>query len=228
MKIYKNLTIVGTSHISIESVKEVEEIILKNKPDVVALELDRVRFEALVNKRERRLRLSDIKKIGFNGFLFNLIGGFIEKRLGKIVSVAPGSEMKKAAEVAKKCGAKVALIDQDVSLTLKKISKEITWREKFRFIKDVIKGISAKRIKFDLTKVPPKSLIKRLTNKLKIDYPNLYRILVKERNEIMAKYLYILMNSYNSVVAVVGAGHEEEIIEEIKKWGYLQKKKEGH
>ena len=44
----------------------------------------------------------------------------------------------------------------------------------------------------------------------------------------MAKYLYILMNSYNSVVAVVGAGHEEEIIEEIKKWGYLQKKKEGH
>ena len=70
----------------------------------------------------------------------------------------------------------------------------------------------------DLTKVPPKTLINRLMKKVKKRYPNLYAVLVEERNIIMANNLRNLLdaNPDKKIVAVVGAGHEEEMIKLIK------------
>ncbi len=226
MRKYKNLTVIGTSHISIESVKEVENNILKIKPDVVALELDRLRFESLIYKRKKKFRLRDIKEVGFKGFLFNLLGSYIEKKLGKIVNVAPGSDMKKAVETAYKIKAKIALIDQDIKITLKNLSRKIDRKEKIKFFMDLIKALVGKgKVKFDLKKVPSSELVRKLTNKVKKEYPNVYKVLIEERNQVMGKYLYRLVQDYDKVVAVVGAGHEEDIIKEIKKWESLQKKR---
>src|SRR3989344_5073551 len=99
MKTFKNLTIIGTSHIAKESILEVRKFILENKPDIIALELDQKRFIALLNKR--KLKLTDIKEIGIKGFLINLIGAYIEKKLGKLVGVSPGSEMTLAIKLSR-------------------------------------------------------------------------------------------------------------------------------
>lgn len=217
MKSYKNLTIIGTSHISIESVKQVESILLKIKPDIIALELDPIRFQALL-KPEKKIKLQDIRKIGLKGFLFNIIGAYIQKKLGEIVKVKPGSEMKKAIKTAKKLNSKIYLIDQDIRTTLKKLSKEFTWKEKFQVIEDIfLSFFSSKKISFDLTKVPSQKLIDQLTSELKEKYPSLYKVLVKERNEIMAKNLYKLIQTNKNIVAILGIGHEKEIINIIKK-----------
>jgi pheromone shutdown-related protein TraB len=216
METYKNLIIIGTSHISIESVREVESVILKNKPEIVAIELDRVRFNSLMSK-DRKISIRDITKIGFKGYLFNIIGAWIEKQLGKIVNVKPGSEMLKAIEIGKKVDSKIALIDQDIRITLKRLSKELTWKEKFTFVKDLVKGlVSRKKIKIDLTKVPSKKLIKSLIEKLKKDYPNLHKVLIEERNIILAKNLNKLLSTNKTIVAVIGAGHTEEVLDLIK------------
>jgi len=61
-----------------------------------------------------------------------------------------------------------------------------------------------------------KETVKKLTMMLKKSYPSVYNTLIKERNEIMAKNLYNLMN-FGKIVAVVGAGHEDEIIGLIEK-----------
>ncbi len=42
-------------------------------------------------------------------------------------------------------------------------------------------------------------------------------MLIKERNEFMAKNLAMLMKKEEKVLAIVGAGHEDEIINVIKK-----------
>ena len=216
MQRYKNIVIIGTSHISIESIKEVEAEIRKIEPEVVALELDRRRFLGLFAKK-RHISLKDIKHMGIKGFLFNSLGYYIEKKLGKLVGVAPGSEMKKAVQIAKELNCKIALIDQDVSITLKKLTNKLTFKEKMNFLNDLIFGIfKREKIDFDLKKVPSKSIIKKLTEKLKKRYPNVYFVLVEDRNKYMAKNLYKLMLDYNSVVAIVGAGHEEDLIREIK------------
>jgi len=217
MQNYKNLYIIGTSHISKQSVKEVESTIITIKPKIVALELDKNRFQALLTKKQEKLKLKHLRTIGLKGFLFGIIAAYLQKKLGKIVGMKPGSEMKKAIILAKKMKIKLALIDQDIQITLKKLSKRITMKEKLRFLKEIILSpFSKEKIKIDLKKVPEKKLIKKLTSKLKKDYPSLYLTLVKERNIIMAKNLNKLMQDYKLVLAIVGAGHEEDIIKIIK------------
>lgn len=219
---YKNLNIIGTSHIAKQSLDDVERAITKDKPDIVCVELDKRRAYALMHKvKGRRFSLSDIRRIGLKGYLFSLIGAYAEKKLGKYVGVSPGSEMLKAIELSRKNKLKIMLIDQDIEVTLKRFSKEFTWKEKFRILSDIIKALIFRKreIEFDLTKVPPKKVIKKLINKVKIRYPGLYKVLIEERNEYMASKLakIISINEDKKVLAIVGAGHEEEMIELIKK-----------
>ena len=216
MLIYKNLILIGTSHISIESIKQVEQVILDKKPDIVAIELDRSRLQSLFSK-QRKLSIKDIRKIGIKGFIFSLIGHYAEKKLGEIVNVKPGSEMIKAIETAKKINSKVALIDQDIRVTLKKISDRLTYKEKLRFISDLFKGIFIRqKIEFDLKKVPEKKIIDKLTKELQKRYPTLYEVLISERNLILASNLHRLLKTEKTIVGIVGAGHEQEIINIIK------------
>lgn len=224
---YKNLTIIGTSHIAKQSLEEVEKIIEEQKPEIIAIELDKKRYYALISNVKRKVRLSDILKIGVKGYLFNIIGAWVEKKLGSIVGVEPGSEMKKAISLAKKNNAKIALIDQDIEITLSRISKEFTWKEKFRVAADILKGIFFKKSELkklgvkelDLTKVPPQELINKLIKNVKKRYPNFYKVLIEERNQVMSKNLVNLMsnNPEKRIVAIVGAGHEEEMMKIIKK-----------
>ncbi len=211
---YKNITIIGTSHISSESVREVRETIRETFPDLVAIELDRRRFEALMSKKSKT-SIKDIKKFGLKGFLINVVGAYFEKKLGKLTGVAPGTEMKTAVIEAKRINAKIALIDQDITITIRKLAK-VPFKEKFFIIIDSIKNIFKKdKIKFNLKKVPSKKKISQLINMVK-KYPNLYKVLIDDRNKYMAKNLHKLMSEYEVIIAVVGAGHEDDIIKELK------------
>jgi len=223
---YKNLILIGTSHIAQESLKKVKRIVKQEKPDILALELDKKRFYALTHETKRKLRLRDIKKIGLKGFLFNIIGAWVENKLGKIVGVKPGSEMTTAIRLAKKYDIEIALIDQDIELTLRRISNTFSWKEKFNFLIDIIKGTFSKKSqmkklgikKLDLSKVPSKKLIKKLTKMMKKRYPGLYLVLVEERNKVMTANLKQLMkeNPDKKIVAIIGAGHEQELMKLIK------------
>ncbi len=135
--------------------------------------------------------------------------------------------MLKAVAAAQQIGAKTALIDQDIEITLKKISRALSWKEKFTFLGDLFKGLVLRKgIQFDLSKVPPQELIDKLIEDVRKRYPNLYRVLVKERNEYMALKLAHIIRHYpeETIVAVVGAGHEKEIIHLLK--SYLKPKME--
>lgn len=221
MKKYKNLTIIGSSHIAIQSVNEVKQILGDLKPEIIALELDQLRLAALISNEKKGISLKDIKEIGFKGFLFNLIGGWIEKKLGKMVGVSPGEEMKTAFKIARKNKMRVFLIDQDIRITLKKLSKAITWKEKWRFLVDLIKGFVFRKVEItiDLSKVPEEELINMVIKKVKKRYPSFYNVLIKERNVIMGKVLYKIMseNKDKQIVAIVGAGHGDGLLKEIKK-----------
>ncbi len=219
MDCHKNLHILGTSHISKDSVKQVENFILNEKPDVVAIELDRKRFYAITN--EVKLSFKDIFHLGVKPFLINLIGAYFEKKLGNIVGVKPGSEMKKAIELVKKNDLKLGLIDQDINITLKKLSKSITVGVVFKFIWEIIRVVVFRKRDielFDIRKVPSKKILDNIIEQVRKKYPGIHKVLIEERNEVMAKNLYKIMNKYKDkkIFAVVGAGHESEIINILK------------
>ena len=224
---YKNLNIIGTSHIAKQSIENVKKAIIEEKPYIVALELDKNRFYGLMHNQKRKLSIADIPKIGFKGFLFSWIGSIIQKKIGDYVGVSPGSEMKTAIRLAKKQKARIALIDQNIEITLKRFSGALTWKEKWNLLVDIFKGVVLKKgdlegidiKKIDLTKVPSKEIVRKLINKMRERYPNICRVLIDERNKIMARNLSYLMREHpeKNILAVVGAGHEEDIIDLIKK-----------
>ena len=216
---YKNLVFLGTSHIAKQSLNEVKKYIEEEKPSIIALELDEKRLKALMSKGQRKIMLRNIKQIGLKGFLFSLLGAWAERKLGRLVGVAPGDDMRQAIRIAKRDKIEIALIDQDIEITLQRLSKAITWKEKLNFLTDIIKALFIKQeIEFDLTKVPDKKIIKRLTNKLKERYPNIYKVLIDERNLIIANNIKKLMDSNlnKKILIILGAGHIDDVLEIIK------------
>ncbi len=217
-----NLYIVGTSHIAKQSLEEVKETIETVKPQIIALELDKPRLEGLLSKQKSRLRLRDIARIGVKGYLFSLFGSWAEKKLGEKVGISPGSEMLTAYKIAQKEKINVALIDQDIEITLKRFSKLLSIKEIFNGVVDVVKGFFQKQktIEFDLNKVPEQHQISKLIEQVKDRYPNIYKVLIVERNEVMARNLAKLLSQHpdDKIVAIMGAGHEEEITKLVQKY----------
>jgi pheromone shutdown-related protein TraB len=219
---YKNLSILGTSHIARQSLEQVAATIESHKPDIIALELDKQRLIALFSSPQKRewLSLKNIRKIGVQGIIFNIIGALIEKKLGKMVGVKPGSEMKLAYRIAQQKKLRVALIDQPIERTLHNFSKKFTWKEKFRLLGDLIKGLFKKgpMIKIDLTKVPEEKMIELMIKEVRKKYPNFYKVLVEDRNKVMANNLAALMNMFpdKRILAIVGAGHGNDLLKLIK------------
>jgi len=218
---YKNLTLIGTSHIAKQSLDDVEDAINTKNPDIVAIELDKKRLYSLFHKPKGRISIYNIRRIGLKGYIFSLIGGWAEKKLGDLVGVSPGSEMRKAILMAKKNKKKIALIDQDIEITLKRFSETLSWKERWNFFVDIVKAFifRKKEIDFDLTKVPSKEIIKKLIDKVKKRYPNIYKVLIEERNIVLAQNISNLMqeNPDKKILAIIGAGHEEDILKMIKK-----------
>ncbi len=228
---YNNLTLIGSSHVSADSVKLVRETIEKEKPSIIALELDKDRLEALLHKGKRKLF---IRGVGIKGMLFAAIVGWIETKIGKVVNVELGSEMKTAVNLAKEHNIKIALIDQHITKTLKRFSESITWKEKWNFVIDILLGIVApkkqmKKYKLkdtDLSKVPDKETIRKILEHTKERYPNFYKVIVAERNEVMANNIAHLILRYpdDKILAVIGAGHEEEMMKLIREKLYKHSK----
>ena len=220
---YKNLILIGSSHVSKDSVNEVKSTIEDKKPGIIAVELDKDRFQALLSSKKRSYW---IKGVGVKGMLFALFGAWIEKKIGQIVKVEPGSEMKMAINLARQNNLKLALIDQHITVTLRRFSQTITWREKWNFISDLILGVimpKRQMKKFnltqnDLTKVPDSRTINKMLEFTKKRYPNFYNVLVHERNIVMANNISHLMKNSpdETIMAVVGAGHQEEMMKMIK------------
>ena len=75
--------------------------------------------------------------------------------------------------------------------------------------------------------MPEERLIKKLTNEVKRKYPSFYKTIIEERNVYMARNLYKLMQLKKEevIVAVIGAGHEKELIELIKNEHKLHEKR---
>ena len=209
---------IGTSHISSESVALVKKIIQEKRPGFVGVELDKGRFQGLLHpetKQKKRMSLKELKKLGPSGFLFVLFGVWIEEKLGKMVETKPGAEMKIAIHEAAKIQAKVLLLDQEISITIRRLFKTLTYKEKFRFAFDIFKGLFGfgEKIAFDLRKVPKEELINKLVEQVKDRYPSVYKVLIEERNVFMAKRIQHAMNKYPDtlIVAIVGAGHKKGI-----------------
>lgn len=212
--------LVGTSHVSKESIIKIKQAFSDLKPDIIAVELDKQRFNAMMSKQKSSLGINAIRQIGLTGYLFALIGRAIQKKIGDVVGMNPGSEMLLGAKLAKNNNLMLALIDQDVALTLKNLSKKVKFSEKMKIFGDILLAPFAKqqRIKIDLAKIPSSEFITTIMKQMKDRYPGFYRVLLDDRNRHMAKKIFLLLknNPEKKVLAIMGAGHIEGVEKHLK------------
>ena len=220
MEIVPLLTIVGTSHISKKSAREVEKEIREKQPDVVAVELDRQRFFTLFHPNHSSTAQSSnwkmMKTVGIRAFIFMSMARKIQKKIGSDMGMLPGSEMKKAIQTAAEVKAKVALVDQHILVTAKKINKVLGWRIFWRMMKDAGLGMFKKGQAYKLLSSfnienPTEQNVKQAMQYLHVSFPQLYQILLEERNEIMFKRVEKFLEEKQRVVLVVGMAHKEGI-----------------
>jgi len=215
------LQIIGTSHIARESINKIKNKILDERPGIVAVELDASRIPYLFGKK-RKPKLSDIRHVGLVGFIFNLVGGFIQRKLGEKVGLAPGADIRAAIRAAERINAKTYLIDRPIARSLQRLSESMTFWEKLRFVGFLLGSFilpAPKELKrLDLTRVPEDRLIATLTSELNKRFPHIYNVLVRERDRYMANKIDQLMENYprEKIIVVVGAGHLRGIKKYLK------------
>jgi len=224
VKINDNIFLVGTAHISKESVDEVKTAIKEFKPDIVAVELCQRRYEAITKKDKwENTPVSSLLKSN-NAYLMlaQIFLSSIQRKLGKEYGVEPGSEMIAAMEEAKKQNLEVALVDRDISITLKRAWKKMGIREKFRLVWEFMKAIlgyeEEELEELDLKELMKQDVISTMMEEFKEIAPSVATVLVHERDKYIAKKI-LDESKRGKIVAVVGAGH----VQGIKK--YLEMKK---
>jgi pheromone shutdown-related protein TraB len=205
----KEIILVGAAHVSEKSVKQVRETIEKEKPDVVGVELDRQRYDALTKQRSwQGMRIGRVLEEGKIFLLFlNIMLANFQRKVGEDLGVKPGSEMLEAIKAAREVGAKVVLLDRDVRITLRRAWECMSPWEKFKFMGLVLNDLffGEEIDKKTVEKMKKKSVLTELIEELSKELPNAKRVLVDERDAYIANK--IRESKAKKMVVVVGAGH---------------------
>lgn len=212
------LTIIGTAHVSEESVKEVKDAIYEQQPDIVAIELDRGRYNRIRNEmagieEDSHIPVTQIikeNKIGV--FLASTLLGYFQSKIGEDVDVKPGSEMIGAIEAAEDLKIPIALIDRDINVTLQRALNKMTFKEKASFLWSTISGLFKKdelEEELDIEELKNPENLDEIMDMFEEISPGAYEVLVKERDAYLAGNIMNLPQE--NVVAVVGAGHKPGI-----------------
>jgi pheromone shutdown-related protein TraB len=202
------IIVVGTAHISQESIAEVRRTIETERPDVVAVELDPGRYQALTHPEQQAASIKDILSSGkLYQFLVHWLLAYVQNKLGAEVGVKPGSEMLSAIDAAQSVGASVALVDRDINVTIARFWAKMRLIEKLKMLIALL-GISTGDEEIDIEEITNDDVISQLVTELRQFSPSAAQVLVDERDAFLAGNLLKLRGR---IVAVVGAGHKEGI-----------------
>jgi pheromone shutdown protein TraB len=208
------LTLIGTGHV-LDIASKITNAIQAMRPDVVFVELDIGRLRAL---QARRAGNSPPLQ---GGWLQNKLHAFQEE-IANEYGVQAGDEMLAAVDAAMQIGARVELIDRPIQQTLQRATKQITLKERLRLAGTVISGT----IKSAFQKRSTKELVEKELDdynadpastlaSLKRQFPTIYRVLIEERDEWMAKRIRNGLQDGRRGVAVVGDGHVDGMIHHL-------------
>ncbi|WP_256403672.1 TraB/GumN family protein [Halorubrum salinum] len=142
-----SVTVVGTAHVSERSVDEVEEAIERERPDVVAVELDEGRYRQMQGETPDDLDAGDLLKGNtVFQFLAYWMLSYVQTQLGDRFDIEPGADMRAAIDVAEGLGIDVALVDRDIQTTIQRFWARMSITEKLRMVGGLAFGVTDPRI----------------------------------------------------------------------------------
>jgi len=205
----KTYILVGTAHVSPESVQDVQNTIRTQSPEKVCIELDAGRYASMSQEDSwKKLDIYKVIKEG-KGFLLlsNLMLSSFQKRMGLDIGIKPGEDMRAAIQTSQELSIPFSLIDRDIQVTLRRAWATSSLFGKAKLMSALLSSA------FSNEKIDPKQ-IEELKNKSELHgmleelsayMPQVKKTLIDERDHYMAARLF--ETSEQRVLAVVGAGH---------------------
>lgn len=197
------ITLVGVGHVFAIS-DQVKNLIRAKRPQIVCIELDPARYQALMNRHLPRHVPIQYKLLSY-----------LQIRLAGKFGTEAGDEMLAAASAAGEIGAKVALIDVDAGVVLAMLWKKMSFKEKIQLLGGALTGlvVSKNTIERELERYENNE--EQYFEAISQGFPTLKTILIDDRNKHMAEKISALSTEYTDILAVVGDGHIPGIAQQL-------------
>ena len=205
----KTVFLVGTAHVSQESVQDVRDTVAAVHPDAICIELCHARYRAM-KQRDSWQKMDIFKVIKQRKALFlmaQLILTSFYRRLGRQFGVEPGAEMMEGARLAEETGAHLVLADRNIEITLKRVWGHLGWWHKFKMMTQVtVALVMGEDVEPEMIeKLKEQDQLDTLMASFADAYPEVKRRLIDERDTYLAQKIREAPGP--QVVAVIGAGH---------------------
>lgn len=215
----RQIYLVGTAHISQNSVREVEAVISALRPDTVCVELCQTRYDALTDdSRWRKLDIFQVLKQKKALFLMaNLALSAYQRRLGEKLGVEPGAELMAGVRKAREVGAKLVLADRDIQITLKRTWANLGFWGRNKILAGLVAGIfgaTEELSEDELEKMKDRDTLTEKMKEFAVSHPRVKQPLIDERDLFLISS--IREAAGEKIVAVVGAGHVPGMLEHLR------------
>lgn len=215
----KEYILIGTAHVSRQSAEQVKEVIEREQPDAVCVELDEQRYQAIMD--ENKWKNMDIFKVIKEGkstaLLMNLAISSFQKRIAEQFDIQPGQEMIQGIRSAEDVGAKLVLADRNIQITFSRIWKNVGFSGKMKLLMQIIYSIFSNEdiTEEELEKMKSRDMLDSMLEEFTQNFPRLKKPLIDERDQYLAQK--IRKAPGQKIVAVLGAAHVPGVKEEIRR-----------
>ncbi|WP_342542401.1 TraB/GumN family protein [Paenisporosarcina sp. FSL H8-0542] len=215
----KELILIGTAHVSRQSAEQVKEVIERERPDSVCIELDEQRYQSVMDSNKYKetdiFKVIKDKKATF--LLMNLAISSFQNRLAKQFDIKPGQEMIQGIESAKEIGANLVLADRNIQITFSRIWGNLGLSGKAQLLNAIFFSIFSKETisEDELEKMKSQDTLNAALAEFTEAFPKLKTPLIDERDQYLAQKIKDAPG--NKIVAVLGAAHVQGITKEIHK-----------
>ena len=215
VEIDDGLRILGTAHVSSESVELVRNQIEEWGPDLVAVELCPSRMAALTEPES--LDSEDLLKIIKEGrsamILLQSALAAQQRRMGISSGEKPGAELLAAVNAAEESDIPVEMIDRDVVITLRRAWRKMGMIEKWRILNALLWEEDDEEVSIDEVQ-GNSDLLSSMMEEAREVAPRAGEVLIDERDAFLAGRIQQIRGK-GKVLAVIGAGHLSGVVQNL-------------
>jgi pheromone shutdown-related protein TraB len=215
----KEIILIATAHISLQSVELVKRVIEAERPDSVCVELDEDRLKNIRDldawKNTDIVKVIKAKKVGF--LFANLFLSSYQKKMAGKLGARVGQEMIQGMESAKAVGATLVPADRKIQTTFLRIWRKLGGLEKAKLLSGLLFsfGEDEEITEDDLQELLRGDVLEAAMGDIRKKFPKVGEILIGERDRFIADKIRNAPGE--KVVAVLGGAHVPGVGAEIFK-----------
>ncbi|MDR2088803.1 MAG: TraB/GumN family protein [Clostridiales Family XIII bacterium] len=213
----KEILLIATAHISLQSVELVKRVIEAERPDSVCVELDDDRIKNIQDpdawKKTDIVKVIKAKKVGF--LFANLFLSSYQKKMAGKLGARVGQEMIQGMESAKAVGATLVPADRKIQTTFLRIWRKLGGLEKAKLLSGLLFsfGEDEEITEDDLQELLRGDVLEAAMGDIRKKFPKVGEVLINERDRCLADKIKNAPGA--KVVAVLGGAHVPGVRAEI-------------